>query len=141
MFVTDTGFTVRYAETDQMGIVHHSHYPVWFEAGRTDYIRRMGMPYSQVEQQGALLPLVELKCSYKGVARYEDEIVVRTRIKEYNGVRLTFFYEVFKQGEEQPITTGETMHAWTTKDLKPVNIRKLMPELHEIICAAMSLGE
>ena len=137
MFVSETFLTVRYAETDQMGIVHHSNYPVWFEAGRTDFIRKMGMPYSKIEESGALLPLVELKCTFSGAARYEDQIVVRTSVKEYNGVRLTFYYQVCLADTGKIITEGETAHAWTNRELKPVNLRKFMPELHELVTSAL----
>lgn len=137
MFVSETSFVVRYAETDQMGIVHHSNYPIWFEAGRTDFIKKMGMAYSKIEENGILLPLIELKCSYKGAAKYEDDIVVRTRIKELTFTRVVFYYEVYKNGEDSFITSGETMHAWTTKELKPVNIKKHAPHVFQFLEAAM----
>lgn len=137
MFVSETALTVRYAETDQMGIVHHSNYPVWFEAGRTDFIRKLGLPYSKIEENGALLPLVELRCFFKGVAKYEDEIVVRTSVKEYNGIKLTFHYDVCLSGSDKSITEGETVHAWTNKDLKPVNLRKFRPEIHDLVKSAL----
>lgn len=67
-----TSIVVRYAETDQMGIVHHAVYPVWYEVARTELIRQIGIPYSQMEAMGVMTPLVELKSRYKGVTRYED---------------------------------------------------------------------
>ncbi len=137
MFVSETSFIVRYAETDQMGVVHHSHYPVWFEAGRTDFIKKMGMPYSLIEEKGAMLPLLELKCVFKGFARYEDAVIVRTNIKECTRTRLVFHYEVTRTGEDKLLTEGETLHCWTNRDLKPVNIKKYMPEIYELIKIAM----
>jgi len=136
MFISDTKFIVRYAETDQMGIVHHSNYPIWFEAGRTDFIKKMGLPYSKIEEMGILLPLIELKCSFKGAARYEDEVIVKTRIKEFTPVRIIFYYEVVKEGETSCLTSGETMHAWTTKELKPINIKKHAPQIYQLLCVA-----
>lgn len=136
MFQSETSFVVRYAETDQMGIVHHSNYPVWFEAGRTDFIRKMGMPYSKMEENGILLPLIELRCFYKGAARYEDEIIVRTKVKELTFTRITFYYEVYKKDDPGIITTGETVHVLTTKDLKPVNIKKFAPDIYQMILDA-----
>ena len=133
MFISQTFITVRYAETDQMGVVHHSNYAVWFEAGRTDFIKKMGMPYSKIEEQGAMLPLLELKCSFKGFARYEDELVVKTYIKEYTGTRLLFHYDVCKISNDKVITEGETLHVWTNSSLKPVNIKKYRPEINELI--------
>jgi acyl-CoA thioester hydrolase len=133
MVISETPITVRYAETDQMGVVHHSNYAVWFEAGRTDFIKKMGMPYSMIEAKGAMLPLLELRCSFRSFARYEDNVVVRTRIKEYTGTRLLFHYEVVLTGEDRVLTEGETMHCWTNRELKPVNIKKFMPEVYELI--------
>jgi len=133
MFVSETKLVVRYAETDQMGIVHHSNYPIWFEAGRTDFIKKAGLPYSKIEESGFLLPLLKLQCNYKGFAKYEDEIVVKTSIKELTYTRVTFYYEVYKNGNQNPITLGETMHAWTNKDLKPLNLNKHNPELFAIL--------
>ncbi len=130
LLITETKLIVRYAETDQMGIVHHSNYPIWFEAARTDFIKKMGISYSDIEARGFLLPLIELKCRYKGTARYEDEIVIKTSIKEMSPVRITFYYELFKSGSSEVITSGETMHVWTNKDLKPVNIKKHAPDIY-----------
>lgn len=138
MTISETALTVRYAETDQMGIVHHSNYAVWFEAGRTDFIRKMGLPYSQIEENGVLLPLVELRCLFKGAAKYEDEIVVRTSIKEYNGIKLTFHYDICLAGTGKVITEGETVHAWTNRDFKPVNLRKFRPGIHKLVMYAFT---
>jgi acyl-CoA thioester hydrolase len=118
--------------------VHHSNYPVWFEAGRTDFIRKMGLPYSKIEESGALLPLIELKCRFNGFARYEDDIVVKTNIVQHTGVRLAFHYEVYRKGSANAITEGETVHVWTDSSLKPVNIRKFKPEINKLIEASIS---
>lgn len=133
MFVSETELIVRYAETDQMGIVHHSNYPIWFEAGRTEYIKKLGMSYSSIEELGLMLPLIELKCTYKGAARYEDVVVVRAYVKEATAVRLIFGYEVIKKIDSSLITLGETAHVWTDKDLKPVNVKKRNPEVYELL--------
>lgn len=137
MYSTETRLTVRYAETDKMGIVHHSNYPIWFEAGRTQFIKALGISYSEIEGKGFLLPLLELKCQYKSAARYEDEIIVKTTLKDISYTRVTFFYEVFKDGEHESITTGETSHVWTNKNMKPVNMKKHAPEIYEILAKAL----
>jgi acyl-CoA thioester hydrolase len=138
MLTNEITLTVRYAETDQMGIVHHSNYPIWYEASRTAFIRKLGLPYSQIEEMGVMLPLVELKCYYKGAAKYEDEVIIKTFVKEITGVRLTFNYEVYRKLDNGSllINTGETMHAWTNKELKPVNLKKYKPEIFNIINTA-----
>jgi len=137
MFVSETRFVVRYAETDQMGIVHHSNYPIWYEAGRTDFIRQLGMPYSQIEAQGVLLPLIELNCKYKSYSKYEDQITVKTRVKELSYTRITFSYEVYRNDEPDAVNYGETMHVWTNTELKPVNIRKYASHLYELMLEAV----
>lgn len=137
MFISQTPLVVRYAETDQMGIVHHSNYPIWFEAGRTDFIRKMSMPYSTVEKTGALLPLLELRCKFIGVCKYEDEIVIKTHIEEHTGTRLLFHYDVCKAGGGRVLAEGETLHVWTNSGLKPVNIRKYRPEIYELLQKAV----
>ncbi|HHV98165.1 MAG TPA: acyl-CoA thioesterase [Clostridiaceae bacterium] len=137
MFVSETQLIVRYAETDQMGIVHHSNYPIWFEAGRTDFIRELGMPYSAIEEEGILLPLIRLECHYKGFAKYEDEIKVKTSIKKLTYTRIIFYYEIYKNNEEKPITTGETEHAWTTRNLKPLNLKKHSSHIYDLLSGAL----
>lgn len=140
MLTNDIILTVRYAETDQMGIVHHSNYPIWYEASRTAFIRKLGLPYSKVEEMGVMLPLIELKCNYKGVAKYEDEVIIKTLVREMTGARITFGYEVYKKENNGNllINTGETMHAWTSTELKPVNLKKFRPEIFDILSTAIN---
>lgn len=133
MYTSKTEIVVRYAETDQMGIVHHSNYPIWYEAARTDYIKGIGMSYSEIEKRGFLLPLLELKCNYKGAARYEDILTVTTIIKQLSYTRITFYYEVYNKSNNLLINYGETMHAWTNKELKPVNMKKHAPDIFELM--------
>ncbi|PYG86965.1 acyl-CoA thioester hydrolase [Ruminiclostridium sufflavum DSM 19573] len=134
MVYIDTPITVRYAETDRMGIVHHSNYAIWFEAGRTELIKKCGISYTEVEAKGILLPLLELRCRFISSAAYEDRLIVRSSIKSYSKTRLEFFYQVFKEQDmSKPITTGETVHVWTSRDLKPINLQKHFPELYHII--------
>lgn len=131
MLISKTCFIVRYAETDQMGIVHHSNYPIWFEVGRTEFIKELGMTYSQIENEGLMLPIIEVRCKYKMPAKYEDKITIITKIKEITNVRLTFTYEVLRNDDPVVIAYGETYHAWTDKQLKPVNIKKNAPAIYK----------
>jgi acyl-CoA thioester hydrolase len=93
----------------------------------------MGLPYSKVEEMGFMLPLIELKCNYKNASKYEDNIVVRTKLKEITPVRVVFYYEVFRKEEPVPVATGETTHVWTDKALKPVNIKKHSDEIYQLL--------
>lgn len=120
----------RYAETDQMGIVHHSHYAVWFEAGRTDFLKKAGVSYSSLEAMGFMLPLYEMNCKFKSPAKYEDEILVITKISFMSQVRLHLSYQVINSANSKLLVTGETMHAWTDKTFKPVNAEKAIPDIY-----------
>ncbi|MEL4106998.1 thioesterase family protein [Oscillospiraceae bacterium WX1] len=132
--ISETRLTVRYAETDKMGIVHHSNYPIWFEAGRTDFLKKLGFSYSEVEKCGILLPLYEITCRFKHPAYYEDEIRVLTRLLKLSGVRLVLAYEV-KNRDDLLLATGETMHAFTDKTLKPINAERTAPALFDVLKA------
>lgn len=113
---------VRYAETDQMGVVYHANYLVWFEVGRVDFIRSMGLDYAAMEREaGALIAVVEAKARYKAPARYDDQLVVRTRLAGARGSMVRFEYEV-RRGEEV-LATGETVHIVVGRDMK----RRPMP--------------
>lgn len=125
--------TVRYQETDQMGIVHHSVYPIWFECGRTDLIKKAGITYSQMEEEGVKLPLRSLRCNYYYPSYFEDKIIVKTRIINLTPTRINFYYEIFRKGFVRPIVTGETEHVWVNKDFKPVNMKKYKPELFNTV--------
>ena len=126
---TNLNFMVRYAETDQMGVVHHANYAVWFEEGRSDFMRSVGISYSSIEEKGVMLPLYELNCRYIAPAKYEDEIIVTTTLKSFSRVRVNFSYRVINKNNKLLLATGETMHAWTNMNLKPINAQKLVPEV------------
>jgi acyl-CoA thioester hydrolase len=133
MFVQETDITARYAETDQMGIIHHSYYSVWFETGRTDFFKNLGMRYSEVENKGVMLPLTEIKCSFIKPVRYEDVVLIKTWIVKSNCVRLVFNYEILKRAGMERVAMGETIHAWTDRSLNPINLKKVIPELYKMI--------
>jgi acyl-CoA thioester hydrolase len=128
-----TKFTARYAETDQMGIIHHSNYAVWFEAGRTDLLKKLGVSNTEIEAKGVLLPLYAMNCQFKVPAKYEDEIMVITSLKQVSRVRLCFSYEVVNTLNQKLLATGETMHAWTDKALKPINADKVISDVYSVL--------
>jgi len=130
---TETRLTVRYAETDQMGIAHHSNYAVWFEAGRTDFWQQTGMSYSSLEERGVLLPLYEMNCQFKSPAKYEDEIIVVTSLDSISRVCLCFSYQVLNAADHTLLATGETRHTWTDKALNPINVQKTVPDVYAVL--------
>ena len=106
-----TTVRVRYAETDQMGVAWHGEYLAWFEVGRTDLLRGCGCTYRDLEAQGLRLPVVEVEARFMKPARYDDLLEIRTRLTALGRVRVTFAYEVWRDGEGAPLATGSTSHA------------------------------
>jgi acyl-CoA thioester hydrolase len=116
---SETRIRVRYAETDQMGVVYHANYLIWFEVGRVDFIRHMGMDYSAMErEEGALIAVVEATARYKAPARYDDELIVRTSLAGARGPVVRFRYAIVRVGDEQLLCEGETTHIVVDRDMK-----------------------
>src|SRR6266481_3256488 len=97
---------VRYKDTDQMAIAHHSNYIVWFEIGRTDLCRLAGIPYSTIEERGLLLVVAEIACRYRTPYRYDDEVVIRTSVGEAGSRAMRFDYELRDASGETVRATG-----------------------------------
>jgi len=106
---------VRYKETDQMGIAHHSNYIVWFEIGRTDLCRAAGYPYAAIEDQGYLLVVTEVGCRYRSSFRYDDEIVIRTSVAEAGSRMVKFGYELSDAVSGEVRATGFSSHIWVDR--------------------------
>ena len=124
--------TVRSQETDKMGIVHHSVYPVWYEVARTDFCKQMGIPYTEMEKMGIMTPIYEVHSHYKSPAKYDDVITVQTTLKRLTPFRVEFGYEIFK--ENILIHFGETVHVWVdSKTFKPLNLKKCFPKVYTLI--------
>lgn len=104
-------FRVRYQETDRMGVVYHSNYLVWFEMGRTEFFRKIGISYAALENDGYRLVVTDVSCKYKMPVTYDDEIEVITRLSEFKNTMISFDYEV-KRGSAV-IASGWTRHAFT----------------------------
>ena len=134
MKVFETELTVRYCETDQMGIVHHSRYYPWFEVGRTEFFTSGGLSYGEMERQGLMLPLVETHCRYIIPAKYEDIVIIKTSIKELSPVKICFSYDVVRKADSALLAVGETLLAFTNTEFKPVNLKKYKPDIWEYVC-------
>lgn len=117
-----TRLRVRYPETDRMGVAHHTHYLVWFELGRTELMRRAGVPYGRLEEEGLFFPVVELGARFLRSARYDEELEVHTLIAELRRARLRFDYELRRPGEGEPLALGHTVHAAVDRSGRPVRI-------------------
>jgi acyl-CoA thioester hydrolase len=108
--IVDVDIRVRYAETDQMGVAYYANYLVWFEVGRSEFCRKRGFRYAELEALGYKLVVTDVHCRYRNSARYDETIVVRTRLKGVNKRMITFGYEVLRKDEEEVIAEGETRH-------------------------------
>lgn len=115
----DTTVRVRYAETDCMGVAYYGNHFVWFEVGRTEFIRQRGYPYRELEEQeGCYLIVAEASCRYHAPARYDDLLTVRTRVKQARSRVVVFSYEILAE-DGRKVATGETLHVTTDRAGKP----------------------
>ena len=131
IMITKTKILPRYAETDQMGIIHHSAYAIWYEQARTDFFNQVGIRYDEIEKEGIMTPLVELNCKYKKPAYYNQEVEIRTKIIELTPVKFTLEYNIYDL-EENLINIGKTTLAWADrKTFKIINLKKIKPEMYE----------
>lgn len=126
MIKTKSEIRVRYAETDKMGIVHHSHYFEWFEVARTDLMREIGMPYSKCEELGISMPLLETFCRFFKPAFYDELLTTEARVEQMPRASILLNYTIFRNGEK--LTEGFTKHAFVNLDLKPVRLPKFLKE-------------
>jgi acyl-CoA thioester hydrolase len=109
---------VRYAETDQMGVVYHSNYLIWFEVGRVEFIRQLGLNYKQMESEGCGISVVNVHVRYRAPARYDDELVIETRLLAARGAVIRFGYRILRVTDGVLLCEGETMHVCVGKDMK-----------------------
>lgn len=133
MYIHKTHLMVRYVETDQMGIVHHSNYYPWFEVARTEFFEGIGLPCDKIEEDGILFPLIESGCIYKEGAKYPDDILIKSWIEEIKGAKITFLYEVIREKDNRLLAQGKTVHVPVDKDFRLVNMRKQSPKIWSTI--------
>ena len=121
--VNETRVRVRYAETDQMGVVHHANHFVWFEIGRVELLRQLGFSYREMESQDqCYIAVVDARCRYRVPARYDDEILVRTRLKNVKESVIHFGYELVRAEDGTVLAEGETTHIVTNEQMKMVEL-------------------
>ena len=122
---------INYYETDKMGIVHHSNYIRFLEEARCAFLDNIGIPYKSIEDIGLMIPVLGVNCNFKHHVTYDDVILIKVWVKEFNGVRLIMSYEVNDKKTNDIVLTGETTHCFTNSSLRPVNIKKHYPEIFE----------
>jgi acyl-CoA thioester hydrolase len=129
MITSRSQVTVRYAETDMMGVVYHGNYLPWFEVGRTTLLKELGLPYRTLEESGFMLPVLEVGAKFVRPARYDDLITVTTFLREKPLLRIRLEYEVHR-GEEL-LATGFTVHAFIDRTGRPVRPPEIAVTLFE----------
>jgi acyl-CoA thioester hydrolase len=121
----ETRIRVRYAETDQMGVVYHSNHFIWFEVGRVELLRQLGFTYKEMEREAEChIAVVEARCRYKAPAMYDDEVVVRTSVKHARDTMIHFRYELRRAGDDEFLGEGETLHIVVDRQKKIARIPK-----------------
>ena len=121
--IVESRVRVRYAETDQMGVVYHANYLVWFEVGRVEFIRSLGLDYKTMEREdGVGIAVADVSARYKSPARYDDELVIQTRLLAARGVVVKFGYRIVRAADGALLCEGETMHVVVGKDMKKARL-------------------
>lgn len=130
MEINQTDIEVRYQETDQMGVVYHANYLVWFEIGRTKFIEQLGFRYTEMEKNNIVSPVVDIQISYKRPATYGDVVTVYTWLEAYDGIRTTYAYRI-EDEQNNILVTGSSKHVIVHKEtFKPLRLRKEHPDWH-----------
>jgi acyl-CoA thioester hydrolase len=134
--IGETRVRVRYAETDQMGVVYHSNYFIWFEVGRVELLRQLGFTYRDMEREAeCLIAVADARCRYKAPARYDDVVLIRTHLKNVRESLIHFAYQAIREPDGTLLAEGETTHIVTDPELKR---RELPGRYLEAFKAAMS---
>jgi acyl-CoA thioester hydrolase len=129
----ETRIRVRYAETDQMGVVYYANYLIWMEVGRVEYCKSRGFNYRDMEREdGILLAVAEATCRYRYPARYDDEVVIRTWIETATRRLVTFVYEMRSADTNRVLATGSTKHVFLNREMQATRL----PEKYHLLFAS-----
>lgn len=132
---------VQYYETDQMGIVHHSNYIRWFEEARTDMLRQAGYGYGKLESLGIISPVLQVSADYQSMTHFEDLVVIRVKLLQFNGIILRLSYQVEDSVTKEVRCTGESKHCFLDTDGRPVSLKKKNREMYDIFLQMMEEQE
>lgn len=136
-------FTIRYAETDKMGVVHHANYLLYLEDAREHFLDVQGFPYTKIEEEGLLSPVLSIKVDYAKPLRYGQHPIIRTRISELKSMHVTFSYEIFESVEAmekgaRPNSTASSVHCIVDAgSFKAVNMKKTAPDLYAMYASVL----
>ncbi len=113
---------MRYAETDQMGVVYHANYLVWMEIGRVELVRSRGFAYKTLEAEGLYLSVIEANCRYLFPARYDQEVIVETKVVKSSLRGIEFGYRILSAAPERLLAEGLTRHLWLNREMRPTRL-------------------
>ncbi len=120
---------VIYRDTDKMGVSYYANYFVWFEAARTEYFRALGLPYTECEKKGILLPVIEAHAKYIAPSTYDDELIVRTSVSKFTPSTIRFEYAILNAANERLLTQGYTVHVFVDREMKPCRVPEEVEKL------------
>jgi acyl-CoA thioester hydrolase len=141
--INETRIRVRYAETDQMGVVYHSNHFIWFEVGRVELLRQLGFSYKNMEtEDDCFIAVVDAHCRYKAPVHYDDEVIVRTHLKQVREKVIHFAYELRRVSDSQLLAEGETVHVVANGQMKPRRLpEKYLTAFRAAMANPMPIGE
>ena len=123
----------KYYETDQMAVIHHSNYIRWFEEARVDYLEQIGLGFDKIEAAGMYCPVLSVSCEYKSSVRFNENVMITTKMKYFNGIKMTIEYHVYDSFTKQIRAIGESQHCFVTTDFKPVSLKKSFKKMYDIL--------
>jgi acyl-CoA thioester hydrolase len=123
-----TSYRVIYGDTDQMGVVYYANYLRWFERGRSEFLRQIGLPYTTIEAQGYHFPVIEVSCRYNQSARYDDMVRIETELAELGRASLSFNYRIWREADECLLATGSTKHACLDPRAQVTRVPKILED-------------
>lgn len=131
MIYSMTEIEARYQETDKMGVIYHGNYATWFEVARTDYIRKLGFNYADMEKVGIISPITDLNVQYKKSVFYPETVKIKTWVEKYSRLRSTYRYEVYKENGELATTGYTELICMKADTFKPIRLDRYFPDWHE----------
>ena len=137
---SESTFRVRYAETDQMGVAYHGNYFTWFEIGRVEFLRDLGLDYATLEREhGCYILVADAHCRYKAPARYDDLLRIRTALESLRGPLIKFSYELLRESDGTLLAEGDTTHLVSDKTMKARSLPESYSQVMEEALAARKL--
>lgn len=127
----------HYYETDMMGVVHHSNYIRYFEEARIAFMDSLKIPYKDLEDNGIMSPVLSVHCEYKRMVQFDETMLIKVSLIEYNGIRMKINYEITDKKSGKVTTRGITSHCFLTKSGRPVSLKKNMPHYHDIFVSCL----